>query len=210
MDWLILRTIQVVGTNLRRAGDCGTISNSSGKRSSTSGMAAGKIWQKDLMQLKSAFAACLSFCLLCASALASDCELACCLTPSHSVSAAASHLPLNPATVRSAALKSEAANSTMSMPHSHCGHARMMGRGAAVRHLVEDASKCDPALCTQAQVLSSPVSAKRSTQIESRQLAVVAIVSPVGAVASPRATVKLEDAPPRIVLLDPLSVALRT
>lgn len=85
----------------------------------------------------------------------------------------------------------------------------MAQRSAAVTHLFEDASKCDSAPCTQAQILSAPVSGKGSALIESKRLAVLAIISPVSTISNPVDTVKLEPAPSKLLLLDPLSVALR-
>jgi hypothetical protein len=167
-------------------------------------MVAGRIGHRDSMQLKHAIAAALSLFLLCASSLASACELSCSLTSSHPISRPVSS-PKNSSTVPA----NEAAASA-SMSHSHCGHSTSARPGNAVGLHCEDASTCGSAPCAQAPALLSPVSIKNSAQVEGSHLAViVAIVSPAGAISNSSDTIKLQPAPPKLLLLDPLSVALR-
>jgi len=53
------------------------------------------------------------------------------------------------------------------------------------------------------------VSGKGRVLIEGKRLAVLAIISPVSTISKGSYTVNFEHAPPALVLLDPLSVALR-
>jgi hypothetical protein len=85
----------------------------------------------------------------------------------------------------------------------------MVRRTSAVNFQFEDASTCTGTPCTSAQILSSPINGKDNTQIESRYLAVHAFVSRVRTIDNPSDVVKLEPAPSKLLLLDPLSVALR-
>ena len=164
-----------------------------------------KIGHGDSMQLKNAIAVSLSLLLLCASSLASACELSCSLAPSHPSSSPISS-PYEPST----APASESTASAVSMSHSHCGHAGMGRHSSPVDHRFEDASTCTSAPCTQAAILSGPMNGKDSRQVERSHLAVilatVAVVS-AGSIASDG--MRLEHAPPGLVLVDPLSVALR-
>jgi hypothetical protein len=157
------------------------------------------------MQLKHTIAAALSLFLLCASSLASACELSCSLAPSHPVSMQGSG-PMKPSTAQA----SEPTASAMTMSHSHCGHAGMGRHGDPVDHRFEDASTCTSAPCTQAPILSAPMSGKDSRQMQSSHLAVIIAAVPAvsaGSIASD--PMRLEHAPPRLILVDPLSVALR-
>jgi hypothetical protein len=168
-------------------------------------MVEGKIALKDSMPLKHALAAALSLLLLCASSFASACELSCSLAPSHPVSSQVSGSK-DPST----ALASEPAASAVTTSHSHCGHAGTARQSSAVTQHFEDASTCTSAPCTQAQIFSTPMSGKDSVQIESTHLAVtIAIVSPVSRISTRSDIVKLQHAPPKSLLLDPLSIALR-
>ncbi len=169
-----------------------------------------KIGHKDSKQLKHAIAACLSLLLLGASSLASACELSCSLSVSHPVSTPAFKLSSH-ATGSAAAPAADSAAPTMNMSHAHCGHARMARPSGGVTQFFhfEDASTCANAPCAQTQILSPPINGKDAVRIESRHFALFAVVAPVRTLIRPIATIKLEHAPPKLVLLDPLSVALR-
>ena len=155
------------------------------------------------MQLKHAIAVCLSLLLLGVSSWASACELSCSLSVSHPVS--------TPVSKVSSHARGSAAGPAMNMPHAHCGHARMARPSGGVnRHFhFEDASTCANAPCAQTQILSSPISGKDTERIESRHFAMFAVVAPARTIIRPIATIKLEHAPPKLVLPYPLSVALR-
>jgi hypothetical protein len=163
------------------------------------------------MTWKNAIAASLSLLLLCATSLASACELSCSLSLTHpAVSSPVSARLADSMQRSSSATASEARTSAMTMSHSHCGHAGVRQPSSAATHHFEDASSCTSAPCTQAQVLSSPISGKNKAQIERSHLGMtVAIVSPVSIVRNSLDTIKLQHAPPELVLPDPLSVALR-
>jgi hypothetical protein len=157
------------------------------------------------MKWNHAIAAALSLLLLGVTSLASTCELSCSLALSHPVSMQGSG-PMKSSTAQA----SEPTASAMLMSHSHCGHAGMGRRSSAATHHFEDTSGCRSASCAQTQVLSSPISEKYSAQIESSHLAVIiATVSAVEDGSSPSEAMQFEHAPPRLVLVDPLSVALR-
>jgi hypothetical protein len=159
------------------------------------------------MKWKHAIAGTLSLLLLGVTSLASACELSCSLSPSHPVS---TPLSAAPADSMAPATQVNKVVDSATMSHSHCGHAGMGRRSSAATHHFEDTSSCRSAPCAQAQVLSSPISDKYSAQIESRHLAVIiATVSAVEDASSPSEAMQFEHAPPRLVLVDPLSVALR-
>lgn len=161
------------------------------------------------MQLRHAIAAVLSFVLLGASSVASACELSCSLMPSHSISMRLSAAPAD-LMKGSPAAQANQADDSATRSHSHCGHAAMGRHSNAVDRNFQDASTCTSAPCTQAQILSSPINGIDGRQIESGQRAVAAAsVSPVSAIGNPSHIVKLEHAPRKIVLLNPLAVALR-
>jgi hypothetical protein len=104
------------------------------------------------------------------------------------------------------------ANDTaMTMSHAHCRHAGTPRNGNPVDHRFEDASTCSSVPCTQASILSAPMSGKDGRGMEGRHLAAaVAMVSTVDAIGSIAShTMRLEHAPPELILVDPLSVALR-